>query len=907
MKSGKRSKKRGMKTILSAFLAVALFVSTIVVDGLEVKAKEVYAYPTTIRNLLSDYQYVTKGELSAKTHNIGGFICGGEAKLSYVGQGMISSSYAYKLEEFEGLESSKTYLSENGYANSTVYYGSYNSSKVASWIFSDSRFHVEQYTGFINVDNAFTSLYAESASMAASSVTATKNGSMIEVDLSEGSDFVIPASMLETGAATVINIKGVTSPSDFATKSCHISITGINNSSLKIDFNNGYDSSYDYHVNVAFNGSTENATYLLDGVGDFNPNGTKIVTNLPDASGNVAVNFLNGHLVAPKAAVEVSGGHFEGGVIADSVNNLNSEGHFYPYYKIGASRTGESVKTKGIILTDLNLDAVVIGDSVFVTEIKDENNNQVPVNNENADFQWQYKDRSEWKDIAGEKGIQFTANDTYEGKEIRCKVTGKNGYEGTVYAESIVKAKSPVEEGKTETTITIEAEPGYEYELRKPDGTIVKPWVEDGEGDDGDRNTGTITFTGLTPSTDYEVVKRVVDKPVTGSPATKVSTIKVIVATTLSLPEADINTPITVTSIADKKGNPVVVNTENATYQWQYEDNGTWKNISGATEIAFTPTKELEGKKIRCQVVGKNDYSGTAYAESIVKLQAPVEKDKSETSITIEADSDYEYELRKPDGTIVKPWVSDGKSTDGDKITGTITFTDLEPDTAYTVVKRKKDNPALVSTVTTLKTKKTSDGEPIKPGSVELNIPTIVMKKVLGKKQKFKIKLLNYKGAKIRCSSSNKKIATIDKKGLVKTKKKVGKCKLVINVSKGKKKIQYIVNLHVRNGIDKNYSLYKYKTKYKDPSVSLYKLINKGGSYKIKLLHLSKEAKVTYKSNKPFIATVSKSGKVKGRKNGRADITITVKQNGITYTYFVVARVATKGKWSDTSYLKVIK
>ena len=172
---------------------------------------------------------------------------------------------------------------------------------------------------------------------------------------------------------------------------------------------------------------------------------------------------------------------------------------------------------------------------------------------------------------------------------------------------------------------------------------------------------------------------------------------------------------------------------------------------------------------------------------------------------------------------------------------------------------------------------------------------------------KFRIKLLNQKGAKIRCSSSNKKIATIDKSGLVKTKKKLGKAKLVINVTKGKKKIQYIVNLVVRTTIKKNYSLYKYKTGYKYPSVSLYKLLPKGKTYKIQLLHLNKKAKVTYKSSKPSIAKVDKKGKVTPVKNGRADITVTIVQNGITYKYFVVVRSTEKGVESNTSYLKVIR
>ena len=74
-----------------------------------------------------------------------------------------------------------------------------------------------------------------------------------------------------------------------------------------------------------------------------------------------------------------------------------------------------------------------------------------------------------------------------------------------------------------------------------------------------------------------------------------------------------------------------------------------------------------------------------------------------------------------------------------------------------------------------------------------------------------------------------------------------------------------------------------------------------------RLLHLNKTAKVTYKSSKPSIAKVDKKGKVTPVKNGRADITVTIVQNGITYKYFVVFRSTEKGVESNTSYLKVIR
>lgn len=55
-----------------------------------------------------------------------------------------------------------------------------------------------------------------------------------------------------------------------------------------------------------------------------------------------------------------------------------------------------------------------------------------------------------------------------------------------------------------------------------------------------------------------------------------------------------------------------------------------------------------------------------------------------------------------------------------------------------------------------------------------------------------------------------------------------------------------------------------------------------GGTAKIKVKNAPKGAKITYKSAKSSIATVSKQGKVKGIKNGTAKITVTVKKNSKT-------------------------
>ena len=192
--------------------------------------------------------------------------------------------------------------------------------------------------------------------------------------------------------------------------------------------------------------------------------------------------------------------------------------------------------------------------------------------------------------------------------------------------------------------------------------------------------------------------------------------------------------------------------------------------------------------------------------------------------------------------------------------------------------------------------------------SIEENIPTIILSKCMGYNMKFKVMFKNTSKAKIVCESSNKSIAKVSKNGLVTTKRKSGKTKIIVNARKGKHIVQYIINLRVTKGQDQNYSLTKYTVKYKYPTAVLYRRVYKGAKYKIKLKNVSKDVKVTYKTSNKKVATVSSKGLVKGKKAGRTNVTVTIKQNGITYRYYVVVRVdAGKVSMKNIKYLKIIK
>ena len=194
----------------------------------------------------------------------------------------------------------------------------------------------------------------------------------------------------------------------------------------------------------------------------------------------------------------------------------------------------------------------------------------------------------------------------------------------------------------------------------------------------------------------------------------------------------------------------------------------------------------------------------------------------------------------------------------------------------------------------------------LKSVNKEYYIPTICMTKKMGLKQKFQLKFANVKGAAIECSSSNSSIVTVNKKGLIKSKKKQGKAKVVVSIIKGNHIVQYIAIIKVRKSVKKNYSLVKFKTTEKSPAIALYKNIPVGKKWKMRFDY-TKNAKLTFYSSNKDAAYVDKKGNVTGIGAGKAIIYIKVENEQVTDWYYVVVRTTDSGMKTDTSYLKVIK
>ena len=173
--------------------------------------------------------------------------------------------------------------------------------------------------------------------------------------------------------------------------------------------------------------------------------------------------------------------------------------------------------------------------------------------------------------------------------------------------------------------------------------------------------------------------------------------------------------------------------------------------------------------------------------------------------------------------------------------------------------------PDVKPTVTPSKneTKPTATPTPVvKPG-----ITAKVSQVYVGKKATIKVTKTKVTG-KVTFKSSNKKVATVNSKGVI-TGKKAGKAVITVKVGKYTKKLT---------------------VKVKKPSFKLVKSsvkLKKGNKTTIRV-KAAPVSKVTYKTSNKKVATVNSKGVVTAKKKGTAKIT--VKCNGITRTFKVTVK-----------------
>ena len=280
---------------------------------------------------------------------------------------------------------------------------------------------------------------------------------------------------------------------------------------------------------------------------------------------------------------------------------------------------------------------------------------------------------------------------------------------------------------------------------------------------------------------------------------------------------------------------------------YTFEFDATATNIVTPTDPSTIDTTALKAALEKVKALNKGDYTEESWKK--------VEDEATETQEMLE-----EIEAAIKDKTIVAFSQAAVDEQVNEHLTAAING----------LVKKEKPvepvvTPDVKPTVTPGKneTKPTATPTPVvKPG-----ITAKVSQVYVGKKATIKVTKTKVTG-KVTFKSSNKKVATVNSKGVI-TGKKAGKAVITVKVGKYTKKLT---------------------VKVKKPSFKLVKSsvkLKKGKKTTIRV-KAAPVSKVTYKTSNKKVATVNSKGVVTAKKKGTAKIT--VKCNGITRTFKVTVK-----------------
>ena len=280
---------------------------------------------------------------------------------------------------------------------------------------------------------------------------------------------------------------------------------------------------------------------------------------------------------------------------------------------------------------------------------------------------------------------------------------------------------------------------------------------------------------------------------------------------------------------------------------YTFEFDATATNIVTSTDPSTIDTTALKAALEKVKALNKDDYTeeswkkvedeATETQEMLKEIEAAI-KDKTTVAFSQAAvDEQVNEHLTAAINGLVKK----------EKPVEPVVTPDVKP----TVTPGKNE------------TKPTATPTPVvKPG-----ITAKVSQVYVGKKATIKVTKTKVTG-KVTFKSSNKKVATVNSKGVI-TGKKAGKAVITVKVGKYTKKLT---------------------VKVKKPSFKLVKSsvkLKKGKKTTIRV-KAAPVSKVTYKTSNKKVATVNSKGVVTAKKKGTAKIT--VKCNGITRTFKVTVK-----------------
>ena len=255
-----------------------------------------------------------------------------------------------------------------------------------------------------------------------------------------------------------------------------------------------------------------------------------------------------------------------------------------------------------------------------------------------------------WTDIPEASGARYehkvTAADL-SGNVYRCKVS-MNGEE--VYSEVVAVTAAgilPVLMSKDSTSITVQTLRGQEYTIYTGDVLPADTEWKNGEG--------SVTFTGLTPSTEYRIVSRAAasDSGSAGGPG------KALVVTTAEEPEPVTDVQPEETDMQTDEPNTQTEEADGPTE----EPNTQTEEADGPTEEPNTQTEEADGP---------TEEPNTPTEEPPVLPDMPKLVGRTDTTLEVEMNEGQEYRIDQ------KEWQDSGR------------FEGLSPDTEYAIETRMK-------------------------------------------------------------------------------------------------------------------------------------------------------------------------------------------------------------------------
>lgn len=170
-------------------------------------------------------------------------------------------------------------------------------------------------------------------------------------------------------------------------------------------------------------------------------------------------------------------------------------------------------------------------------------------------------------------------------------------------------------------------------------------------------------------------------------------------------------------------------------------------------------------------------------------------------------------------------------------------------------------------------------------------IPGFKVIKFMKQNSKAKLKLIKCSGAQIACTTTNKKVATVDKKGVISA-KKPGRATLTFTAVKGKYTNRLVIDVRVKKKFKNAKELTNFKSKViKTPTVLVAKKRLLKKSSKIQVYDLEKSSKVKFTPINKKILTINNKGKYTGKKKGSTLVKVEINQNKKTYLLYVYVTI----------------